>query len=101
SLADTGAGSLLSAFQLILNEADCQLCSGMPFPPVTLGGAFVGSFPIYELRVQVPALGFDQNIRAVGVQSVLSGFDGLARFRFLHRFTYGNLDDPNQFGLEC
>jgi hypothetical protein len=28
-------------------------------------------------------------------------FDGIACFRFLNRFTYGNFGDPNQFGLEC
>jgi hypothetical protein len=28
-------------------------------------------------------------------------FDGIACFRFLNRFTYGNFGDPGQFGLEC
>jgi len=28
------------------------------------------------------------------------GFDGLACFCFLIRFTYGNFGDPGQFGLE-
>jgi hypothetical protein len=28
------------------------------------------------------------------------GFGGIACFRFLNRFTYGNFGDPNQFGLE-
>lgn len=100
-LADTGAGSLSSAFQLIRDEDDCLLCSGLPSKIVSLGGAFVGSFPTYDLPVRIPALGFDQLLRVVGVPSVPPGFDGIACFGFLNRFTYGNFGDPNQFGLEC
>jgi len=100
-LADTGAGSQASSFQLILEEDDCLLCGGFPYPPVALGGAYVGSFPIYDLVVRVPALGFNQRLRVVGVPSALAGFDGIACFRFLNRFTYGNFGDPGQFGLEC
>jgi hypothetical protein len=37
----------------------------------------------------------------VGVRSVPAGFDGIACFAFLDRFTYGNFGDPGQFGLEC
>jgi len=29
------------------------------------------------------------------------GFNGLACFGFVNRFTYGNFGDPSQFGLEC
>jgi hypothetical protein len=100
-LADTGAGSGISSFQLILEEDDCLLCGGWPDQTVTLGGAYVGSFPIYVLPVRIPALGFDQNLRAVGVPSVPVGFDGIACFGFQNRFTYGNSGDPSQFGLEC
>ena len=28
------------------------------------------------------------------------GFEGIASFRFLDRFTFGNFGDPGQFGLE-
>jgi hypothetical protein len=38
-LADTGAGSSTSAFDLILEESDCLLCGGQPQPSVRLGGA--------------------------------------------------------------
>jgi hypothetical protein len=99
-LADTGAGSQTSAQDLILEESDCLLCGGIPCPSVLLGGAYAGSFPVYDLPVQVPALGFVQNLRAVGVSSVPRGFDGIACFRFLNRFTFGNFGDPSQFGLE-
>jgi len=100
-VADTGAGSRNSTFQLILEENDCLLCGGNPYITTTLGGAYVGSFPLYVIAVRIPALSFDQNLRAVGVPSVPAGFDGIACFGFLNRFTYGNFADPNQFGLEC
>ena len=69
-LADTGAGSQSSVFELILDEDDCLLCGGNPDQLVTLGGAFSGSFPAYLLFVQIPSLGFAQNVRVVGVPSV-------------------------------
>jgi hypothetical protein len=99
-LADTGAGSRTSNFQLILEENDCLLCGGYWFQNVTLGGAYIGSFPSYVVPVRIPALRFDQDVLVVGVPSVLAGFDGLACFSFLNRFTYGNFGDPGQFGLE-
>lgn len=99
-LADTGAGSLTAGIELILEEDDCLLCGGNPEQLATLGGAYVGSFPIYILPVQLPALGFAQNVRVVGVPSVPAGFDGIACFSFLNRFHYGNFGDPGVFGLE-
>src|SRR6266481_5964815 len=68
-IADTGAGSERSGFGLILDEDDCLLC-GNPLKLIQMGGAYVGSFPIYGLPVQLPAVGFDQILRAVGVPSV-------------------------------
>src|SRR5260370_40393227 len=87
-LADTGAGSRTSNFELILDEDDCLLCGGFPYVSVVLGGAYAGSFPVYDLAVQIPALAFDQKLRVVGVPSVPVGLDGIACFRFLNRFTY-------------
>ncbi len=99
-LADTGAGSLLSLGELILSEADCLICGGRPNRPVSLGGASTGSFPTYTVRVRIPGLGFDERVRTVGVARVPAGFDGLACFRFLNRFTSGNFGDANLIGLE-
>ncbi len=99
-LADSGAGSRNSAFELILSEDECLYCGGNPLPGVTLRGAFVGTFPIYGLPVRLPALGVDVNLRAVGVPTVPAGFDGIACFSLLNRFAYGNFGDPGQFGLE-
>jgi hypothetical protein len=50
--------------------------------------------------VQIPALGFDRAVRAVAVPRVPPGLGGVAGFRFLNRFTYGNFGDPGLFGLE-
>jgi hypothetical protein len=100
-LADTGAGMRYSDFDLILEETDCLRCGGLPTIWTTLRGAYNGRFQVYDIAVQLPALGFGQRLRAVGVPSLPAGFDGIACFRFLNRFTYGNFGDPGQFGLEC
>jgi hypothetical protein len=99
-LADTGAGSARARFHLILDENDCLLCGRVLSWALRLGGAYTGSFPVYLLRVYIPQLGFDHYLRAVGVPSVPAGFDGVACFRFLNRFTYGNFGDPGRFGIE-
>jgi hypothetical protein len=98
-LADTGAGSITSACELILDENDCVQC-GSPLQAISLRGAYSGLFPTYALSVSLPALGFDRFIVAVGVPSVPAGFDGIACFGFLNRFTYGNFGDRGGFGLE-
>ena len=100
-LADTGAGPRNAVFELVLDHNDCLLCGGYLLQRVLLGGAYAGSFPIYIISVQVPALGINMDLPAVGVPSVPIGFDGIACFAFLNRFTYGNFGDPGQFGLEC
>jgi hypothetical protein len=99
-LADTGAGTVQSGFELLLGEQDCLLCGGIPLPGVVLGGAYVGSYPVYLIQVRIPQLGFDQAVPTVGVPAVPAGFDGIACFQFLNRFTYGNFGNPAQFGLE-
>jgi hypothetical protein len=99
-LADTGARSRRARIDLRLDEDDCLLCGGKVDQPIKLGGAYSGHFPTYELRAQIPGLGFDQYLWAVAVPHLPMGFDGVACFRFLSRFTYGNFGDPDQFGLE-
>jgi hypothetical protein len=73
---------------------------GIPSHAVTLGGAYIGSFPVYVVRLQIPPLSFDHHLRAAAVPACPAGFDGIAGFRFLNRFTYGNFGDPSRFGLE-
>lgn len=66
----------------------------------TLSGAYAGSFPIYLVRVGLITLGFDRYVPAVAVPAAPAGFDGIACFRFLNRFSYGNFGDAGQFGSE-
>ncbi len=99
-LADTGAGSVRSPFELILDEDDCLFSDSTPDRPVSLQGAYQETFPTYWVRVQLPALGFDQIVRVIGVPSPPNGFEGIACFRFLNRFHFGNFANPGQFGLE-
>jgi hypothetical protein len=99
-LADTGAGSANSGFEMLIDEQDCLLCGGRPTQPIILGGAYSGSFPTYLLRVKIPMLGFDRFLPVVGISQNPQGLDGIACFQFLNRFTYGNFGDPRQFGLE-
>lgn len=99
-LADTGGGSMHSKFDLILHEHDCLMCGGNRTKMVKMTGAYSGLFPIYGFRIQISQLGFDDDVEVAGVQNITSGLDGIACFRFLNRFTYGNFGDPGQFGLE-
>jgi hypothetical protein len=99
-VADTGAGGARAVFELLLKESDCLLCGGKPVKAVILKGAYAGSFPTYALRVQAPELGFTDYLEVAGVPTTPVGFDGIAGFRFLNRFTYGNFGDSGQFGLE-
>jgi hypothetical protein len=99
-LADTGAGSRRANIDLLLTTNDCLLGGGNPERPVVLGGAYAGVFPTYSVRVRIPALGFDQDLLGAAVSRLPVGFAGLASFRFLSRFTYGNFGNPDQFGLE-
>jgi hypothetical protein len=99
-IADTGAATALAGFELVLRENDCLACGGIPSHPVTLGGAYIGTFPVYVVRLQIPPLSFDHYLRAAAVPACPAGFDGIAGFRFLNRFNYGNFGDPSRFGLE-
>ena len=99
-IADTGAGSLRSGIDILLDEQDCLLCGGTPMKAVTLNGAYVGSFPTYALRLGIPLLATNQTVLAVGLPSPPTAFDGIACFRFLNLFTYGNFGSPGRFGLE-
>jgi hypothetical protein len=102
-LADTGAGSNSSDYELILLESDCWSCGAPAGFLVKMSGAFAGSYLLFRVIVQIPTLGFVADVPAVGVPALpegLEGFSGTACFRFLNRFDYGNFGNPAQFGLE-
>ena len=99
-IADTGAGNHQSAFQLLLEEADCLTAAGKLMGLAQLGGAYSGQFRVYSIKVQVPALQFVDSVPVVGVTQVPANFAGIACFKFLNRFQYGNFGDRGAFGLE-
>jgi hypothetical protein len=99
--ADTGAGAASSAFDLILLESDCWSFGNPSGSFVSLTGAYAGGpYWLFWIQVRIPALGFDASLSAVGVPAVPDGFRGVAGFRLLNRFDYGNFGNPAQFGLE-
>ena len=100
-LADTGAGAMSAPFEMLLDETDCLMCDGTVTQMVTLGGAYASTYPMYLIRVEVPSLQFDHEVLAVGVPATPAGVDGIACFRFLNRFAYGNFGDRLAFGLEA
>lgn len=99
-LADTGAGATHDPFDLVLDEIDCLMCGGRPAMMVPLAGSFAGIHPVYVVPIAIPILNLKQNLFAVGVANPPAGFDGIACFRFLNRFTYGNFGKPSEFALE-
>lgn len=101
-LADTGAGSTLGGMDLVLTEADRRRFSIGVEGALQLGGAFRGSFPTFWIPVSIPVIGFSALCLAVAVPSsqLPRPLHGIACFRFLNRFTYGNFGDNNRFGLE-
>jgi hypothetical protein len=99
-IADTGAGTRQSVFQLLLEEIDCLQSGAILIDHVQLGGAYSGVFPVYLVDVRIPQLSFDDPVPVVGVSQVPPGFDGIAGFKFLNRFHYGNLGEPDSFGLD-
>jgi hypothetical protein len=99
-IADTGGGTAQDPIELLLRENECLLCGGVLSHAITLYGVLSGPVPVYMLRVQIPALNFDEDLPAAGIPACPAGFDGIAGFRLLNRFTYGNFGDPGGFGLE-
>ena len=98
-LADTGAGNAYSTFELVLDEQDCLACGGKKARTANLGGAFSGTFNRFRLRVEIPQLQFNDRVFAVGIPA-MPALDGIAGFRFLNRFSYGNFGNAGEFSLE-
>jgi hypothetical protein len=99
-IADTGAGSDRASFELVLTETDCRRLGGVVMGQAQLGGAYSGWFNVFMIDIQIPSLQFVDAVTVAGVPRVPHGFDGIACFKFLNRFHYGNFGDANNFGLE-
>ena len=101
-LADTGAGPRYAPFELVLSDADCKLHNGLKVDQVGIGGAIKGSFPVYRLEIEIPDLSLVCRVTSVAVPAAQlpEGLQGIAGFRFLNSFTYGNFGNASEFGLE-
>ena len=99
-VADTGAGSDEAPFELVLVERDCVDAGGILVGQVRVGGAYAGWFNVYSIQIRIPKLRFQAIVEVVRVPQVPDGFDGIACFRFLNRFHYGNFGDQGRFGLK-
>lgn len=101
-LADTGAGSLLSSWDVVLSAEDCRNLQLGEYTVARLGGALTGAFPTYFVEAIIPSLRITRLIIAVAIPAAQlpPHIDGIAGFRFLNAFTYGNFGDGTQFCLE-
>jgi hypothetical protein len=99
-LADTGAGTLRSGFELILTEKDCRTYGDRPSQSISLRGAYEGSYKVYVIHLSIPEIRLARHFRAVGVDAAPPGLDGIACYRFLSNFTFGNFGLREQFGVE-
>ena len=99
-LADTGAGSSRARFELILEESDCLLCGGKPQLRSDLEALTPDNIPFTSSGFRFLKLDLTSPVEVVGVPTNPRGFEGIAGFRFLNRFTYGNFGNPAEFGLE-
>ena len=61
----------------------------------------MGSFPVYLVDVQIPELAFQDAVPAVGVPTTPQGFDGVACYKFLSRFNYGNFARSRPIRTRC
>ena len=100
-LADTGAGPNTAPFALLLDEQDCLSFARRAGHLIRLSGAYAGDFRLYLVEFRIPQLNHAaMTTTVVGIARPPKGFDGIAAFRFLNRFSYGNFGHPSQFGLE-
>jgi len=101
-LADTGAGPRFSLFEIVLSHADIARFGQQELGEVSVSGALQGRMTVFSLQLQIPRLGVDLSVDALSApsSSLIGGLDGIAAFRFLNSFSYGNFGSPHEFGLE-
>ena len=101
-LVDTGGGSALVPVDLVLSVADVSRCRSRLQSYVGSGGAIEGSFEVRSLQIAMPTLGLVRrvNVMVVPAISLPDGLGGIACFRFLNAFNYGNGGNPAEFALE-
>jgi len=101
-LADTGAGPRFSPFEIVLSHADIARFGQQELGEAGVIGALQGRLTVFSVQLQIPRLGVDISVDALSAPSLsmLGGLDGIAAFRFLNSFFYGNFGSPYEFGLE-
>ncbi len=101
-LADTGAGARFGPADLILSPRDIEPFAISQTGSAGTSGALQGQYPVFLMELEMPALGIFCSVRVLSVPAThfFPGFDGIACFRFLNSFTYGNFGNPAEFGLE-
>jgi len=101
-LADTGAGPRFSPFEIVLSHADIARFGQEESGFAGVSGALQGQFRVHRVRLQIPSLRVDLAVDALSApsSSLIGGLDGIAAFRFLNSFSYGNFGSPYEFGLE-
>ncbi len=67
------------------------------------GGFVRGNFEIQLVPIVIPALNVSRLAAAllIPANELPRGLDGIAGFRLLNAFSYGNFRDPKRFGLEA
>lgn len=101
-LADTGAGPRFSPFEIVLSHADIARFSMEESGSVGVSGALQGRLQVHKVQLQISALSINRYVSALSApaSSLLMGLDGIAAFRFLNSFSYGNFGSASEFGLE-
>ena len=101
-LVDTGGGSALVPVDLVLSVADVTRCRSRLQSYVGSGGAIEGSFEVRSVGISIPKLNLVRriNVMVVPAETLPDGLGGIACFRFLNSFTYGNGGNPAEFVLE-
>lgn len=101
-LADTGAGPRFSPVEIVLSHGDIARFGMEESGSASVSGALQGRLQIYEVELQIPLLSVSRPVRALSApaSSLLMGLDGIAAFRFLNSFSFGNFGNAGEFGLE-
>lgn len=101
-LADTGAGDASTSVELILSQRDGEQF-GQEWVGIAQAGGFVrGNFEIQLVPITIPVLKVSRLAAALLIPAteLPQGLDGIAGFRLLNAFAYGNFGDSKRFGLE-
>ena len=102
-LADTGAGDAFTAVELILIQRDGERFGREWLGNAQAGGFVRGNFEIQLVPIVIPALNVARLATALLIppSELPQGLSGIAGFRLLNKFSYGNFGDPKRFGLEA